>query len=364
MIDNLIYSRLQHRRGTRRDLPQPLLPGEFGFCTDTLQLFIGSDPNDTTSSLIPTIRLYNDYYQTFKYGPDNSIGETSASEVIELVYLFIMGDHANYASHPLSAVVSGPRLKRIVPTDTIAPNDRFYPVNQDYGYVALGYPDSGASYTEYTWADRQTLRFFAGELKLQAIGYSHSDSASIASALNYLARSLNVYIQSTNPAFSGYNTVRSPSLQRGIVTTALNVEVSLKDVNNYEEYLGTMEIPLVHSTASVWSLSVPKYSTGMMIDTDEIDNVVIRYSLIGNSVSGMVYKRSGEITIMYTGNDFMVDDQYLESNSIGSVPGQSDLTINFEVEPNTGSLSYRMYGTVPAGTTFNMKLNSLKWRSF
>lgn len=46
MADNpVIISRIQHRRGLRQDLPQPLRPGELGFTVDSQQLFIGSDPN-------------------------------------------------------------------------------------------------------------------------------------------------------------------------------------------------------------------------------------------------------------------------------------------------------------------------------
>ena len=42
MVDFTV-SRIQNRRGKRRDLPQPLDPGEFGLCIDTKQLFIGAD---------------------------------------------------------------------------------------------------------------------------------------------------------------------------------------------------------------------------------------------------------------------------------------------------------------------------------
>lgn len=45
MADNpVIISRIQHRRGLRQDLPQPLRPGELGFTVDSQQLFIGADP--------------------------------------------------------------------------------------------------------------------------------------------------------------------------------------------------------------------------------------------------------------------------------------------------------------------------------
>ena len=342
MIDNLIYSRLQHRRGTRRDLPQPLLPGEFGFCTDTLQLFIGSDPNDTTSSLIPTIRLYNDYYQTFKYGIDNSISETSAHEVIQLIYSVIF-----------------PRLQRISPPSGIVPEtDRFYPVNETYGYVALGFPDSGYPYDVLTW-DKGSLLFSAGEMKLNGLAYSHSDASAIAKAINYAAEAYSLSLGNTGPL-----ALRNLHLRKGVVTTALNVEIHIKDANSYEDYLGTIEVPLLHSGESVWSMSVPVTATGMVIDVDEVDNLVIKYSISGRTSSDTVYRRAGNMNIMYDGTGFMIDDQYSVSNNIVTPVGEAELAIDFSMNHNTGGLEYRMYGATMAGTSFNMRLNTLKWRSF
>lgn len=45
-ISKTIISRIQNRRGLKQDLPQPLRPGELGFATDTLQLYIGIDPEE------------------------------------------------------------------------------------------------------------------------------------------------------------------------------------------------------------------------------------------------------------------------------------------------------------------------------
>lgn len=60
-MSETIVAKLQNRRGRRADLPQPLEPGELGFCTDTGQLFIGGDPNDPafpSTKLGQTIQLY------------------------------------------------------------------------------------------------------------------------------------------------------------------------------------------------------------------------------------------------------------------------------------------------------------------
>lgn len=51
MADEIIISRIQHRRGLRTNLPQPLRPGEIGFAIDTKELFIGADLTDTEAQI-------------------------------------------------------------------------------------------------------------------------------------------------------------------------------------------------------------------------------------------------------------------------------------------------------------------------
>lgn len=46
---NVIISRIQQRRGLKQDLPQPLRSGEFGFATDSKQLYIGGDLDSTSN---------------------------------------------------------------------------------------------------------------------------------------------------------------------------------------------------------------------------------------------------------------------------------------------------------------------------
>ena len=47
--NNIIVSRIQHRRGLKQDLPQPLRPGEIGVATDSRQVYIGGDPANPAS---------------------------------------------------------------------------------------------------------------------------------------------------------------------------------------------------------------------------------------------------------------------------------------------------------------------------
>ena len=52
MSTRRIISRIQNRRGTRDNLPQPLSPGEVAFTTDTRQVWIGADPDVTAPGLV------------------------------------------------------------------------------------------------------------------------------------------------------------------------------------------------------------------------------------------------------------------------------------------------------------------------
>jgi hypothetical protein len=58
--DKTIVSRIQHRRGLKQDLPQPLRPGELGLATDSRQLYIGGDPNNPTAADYHSISYYED----------------------------------------------------------------------------------------------------------------------------------------------------------------------------------------------------------------------------------------------------------------------------------------------------------------
>ncbi len=49
-----VVARIQNRRGYKINLPQPLAPGELGWCIDTKELFIGLDSSTSSSSITVT----------------------------------------------------------------------------------------------------------------------------------------------------------------------------------------------------------------------------------------------------------------------------------------------------------------------
>ena len=56
--ERVIVSRIQHRRGLKQDLPQPLRPGEIGLATDSRQVYIGGDPDDPQSGQYNAISYF------------------------------------------------------------------------------------------------------------------------------------------------------------------------------------------------------------------------------------------------------------------------------------------------------------------
>ena len=56
--DKTIVSRIQHRRGLKQDLPQPLRPGELGLATDRRQIYIGGDPNNPATADYHSVSYY------------------------------------------------------------------------------------------------------------------------------------------------------------------------------------------------------------------------------------------------------------------------------------------------------------------
>jgi len=67
---DITITRIQHRRGRKVDLPQPLRPGELGFCLDTKELFIGQEPTET----VPGLHAFSsDMFATVQTHMDNDI---------------------------------------------------------------------------------------------------------------------------------------------------------------------------------------------------------------------------------------------------------------------------------------------------
>jgi hypothetical protein len=80
--NQVVISRIQHRRGRRENLPQPLRPGEIALTADTEQVWIGGDPD---LSYPAGIRVYNDgSVSTAQNIVDNHIAEIKVRGTFDL----------------------------------------------------------------------------------------------------------------------------------------------------------------------------------------------------------------------------------------------------------------------------------------
>lgn len=76
-MSNIVISRIQHRRGRRENLPQPLLPAEVALTSDTGQAWMGQDP----ALAVPSINVYSDKLETTAQTiVDANIAETQFDE--------------------------------------------------------------------------------------------------------------------------------------------------------------------------------------------------------------------------------------------------------------------------------------------
>jgi len=74
---NIVISRIQNRRGRRKNLPQPLLPGEVALTSDTTQAWIGQDPALAVASIV----VYADQLEvTAQALVDNNVAESQFDE--------------------------------------------------------------------------------------------------------------------------------------------------------------------------------------------------------------------------------------------------------------------------------------------
>ena len=117
--DKTIVSRIQHRRGLKQDLPQPLRPGEIGLATDSRQIYIGGDPNNpatadyhsvsyfenTLSAKEHTRNIANNNIVAFNVpavrfieGEFNGSSNSKSWQPVDARSIIAAGDQSNYSS--------------------------------------------------------------------------------------------------------------------------------------------------------------------------------------------------------------------------------------------------------------------------
>ena len=127
---NIVISRIQHRRGRRENLPQPLLPGEVGVTSDTSQAWMGLDPD----LAVPSINVYTNKTQnTAQSIIDNNIVEVRYGQGFSA---------ANFSTLQGALIADG--------SVTLTENDILWDSNRRGTIVSITVTNAGTNYVDGT----------------------------------------------------------------------------------------------------------------------------------------------------------------------------------------------------------------------
>lgn len=213
MATQIVISRIQHRRGLRENLPQPLRPGELALTADSRQVWIGGDPNQTPIGIL----VYAD--------KDVATAQTILDTII-VETRFDSAFDTNMYNSVLNALVNSPVMTFV--TDDIIRDTTFRtnPPNTFEGYsiyiladqtidvdntianinAAIAGTSAAGSFIESNYVG--DLALFGGDF--DGDGYLILDTHGQANAIATL----------TNRAYSP-----APNDITGLVTTNLNIEI-------------------------------------------------------------------------------------------------------------------------------------------
>lgn len=405
---NTINALIQHRRGLRQDLPQPLEPGEIGLCTDTGQVFIGTAADEAVS--LPVIRLYGDYLgansnpnltyaseKSFKQRVDDLI---KCCRMIELADTYVYNDMNQLANITDGSTI----LTNFVPEQDFFPSVSDGRVNRIF--VSVFSDARGFGGTEYkidaTMNELAEIRLprYEGDDETSRLPteFITSDASALVKLINYIEEHIAIEnynfskVDSSDFPLSAYPSIDSnpadgaistdelrdylvgKGISTGIVTVAQNIELLTSVSNSYESSLPVISRTLVKSDTGSWQ------NTGFEYDLDTSTFFTLYYSLI--DVNSGEYTRSGKFKIttlpirdvngVITDVEGALSDEYTE---IIINDGVSSFNVAFEVDVKgsgtnslgTAYIRYKyVYNGPLTGDATNLKLstNTRKWKSF
>lgn len=318
-----ILARMQNRRGLRKDLPQPLLPGELGLCLDTGQVFIGADPYDPASIVTPTIKIYRDYFANVMSFPSSNISD-HVDFLLGSVYVLSLATTNVLPS--LNTDEESPSATRVM-----------FPVTDENGDVSRvivavdtvtsTFPqigEIGAEVSAY-WPLSDDISFTAvSEVELPP-SYSVFDAASIARAINRA---------------NEFSTLTLAGTEKSLVTVAQNVELKTDAFVSYDERLSTIMRTLPESVYDDVSL---------YFSATDADSMIITYSAAVQD-----YRRIGELRITNNGTDVSISDNYDEM-------GISPANLQFYAEISGSSVTLKYSYSNASSPNISVNFNIRKW---
>lgn len=343
-MSNVIPARIQNRRGKRQDLPQPLLPGELGFCTDTRELFIGADPSDVTSVTSPIIHVYGEYVGATSDYTQTPIYTNTYHSVTKSIL----------DAHLVQVDLSGTDTYPDITTDTTTTvsselmivveengSQRAYIAYKDPQIVLPTYP----TVTNGTSRFLGTVKHFTGrELNLSGITiagkqYTVMDTSAITKLINWVFDNSVTFQDAVGTG-------------RGLVTMSQNVEITTESSKNYDTELPVLKRTLVDN--------VTDQSTGIWLSIDDSDSYNIEYSIKNDR-----YNRKGKLSIVVIGSTFDIVDDFQETSTLMTI--SENIVLSAEFVPGSNSkvldIVYTASG-LPVGDETNFSVNITRWNSF
>lgn len=334
-MSDVIVAKIENRRGLRRDLPQPLLPGELGFCLDTLQLFIGADPDNINSVISPVIETFTPDTQSMLYA--NSVAQT---QVIQVTLTDVN-----------TPVLDGEYGADIVVTA--------------YEYDTQGVPTSGMSFLGYFTPPGTIPTITQGPARWfgDLLGNPTNEFVVVSGAVA-LVMDDNIYtVQYAGAAAEVMNFVFEEPVtmnRPGLVTVRQNVEIYTETTqvsgggggDNSNILMPGIRFTLPPSVATWTPIS------GFTFQLTSADAFVVDYSLYDITNAPTEYTKVGTLHITTDGTTASLIDSGTDIDTSGD-----SITVEFRAVVSGTTLAVEYITSFPV-PTMTFTTNTRRWLSF
>lgn len=333
---DLLVSGIQHRRGEMVDLPQPLRPGEMGWCLDTGRLFIGTDETTSASG----VKIFPGLIGSAQTILDEQIiaVDTSGDGDFDFDdFVTFMGQTANFPN--VDAVIT-PVNPTVSPDKII--NDEAAQVV--YVGLSAAQSDSGAGQTAYL---TDIVGFDAG-LAPAVVSYTISPDGGFSTSTHDIANILSDLM----------NAINDPTV---IANTNLNVEVYTTESldTEFEVILEDIVVTPVTYTLAASGTFIDFPAGGLSYDITDADTLFLEYSVHGDDGSNYIHM-TGELKIsaLDTPQQVTFVDTFTRTEDPNPLAG----TIDFNAVITPGNVELQYKHNLPMSVTF--KTSSKRWLSF
>lgn len=354
-------ARIQHRRGLQVDLPQPLRPGELGFCLDTGRLFMGGEEDTTPSG----IQILIDQYSVAQSIIDNQILVVDTSNISNFDLLAFKSFVSNAANLSTAAT-------QIAPT-TVTLNDNQIQYDSENNLLYIGFTEDQTIATIASpGTNSGTISSSIDEI---TDGY-YTDIASFSSQLTVNDISRFSSMIDENGGFATISHESANSISKiinylsgvGLSSSKLNTEVLTEFSNINNNLIDQLLSPPRYSLPPS-AVFVDFPGVGVEFITTESNIIKIDYSINLNTETNSA-TGSGEITLIVNESissaDVLFTCNFIQSpNNIDIDTGEVILLGSIEffavyLNPSTVKLQYKH--NFPS--TVVMRVVTKRWSSF